>query len=203
MKKYSIALLLTLFLLSIPKKNIAQNQAYITQQNQFRAQQNQVFALNVLSNGLMAGIGGVIHKKKGEKFFPVFFKSFGKGCLGGVVKYTAKYQTHYFSSPRFNMLLPLNRAYFFLGHSITMNASRNEKILSNYYCNFYGVNFHYNHKAEKGEKFSSKLSLGSTVALATFFAEGNRLDLFKTLEFGQFYFDKSSTSKRNYCCHDK
>ena len=37
----------------------------------------------------MAGVGGVINKKPGEKFFLVFIKNFGKGCIGGAVKYTA------------------------------------------------------------------------------------------------------------------
>ncbi len=195
MKKYTLLILISLLFCSISKINIAQSQIYIDQQNQYRAQQNQVLAMNIFSNGLMAGIGGVIHKKKGEKFFPVFLKSFGKGCIGGAIKYTAKYQTNIFRSQQFNILLPINRAYFFLGHSITMNASRNEKMLSNFYANFYGVNFHYNNKAEKGERFNSRLSLGTMVSLGTFLAEGNRLDFIKTLEFGEFYFDKSSTSK--------
>ena len=96
MKKYTLIILSILFF--APIHFFGQNQAFINQQNQYRAQQNQVLITNVLSNGLMAGIGGVIHKKKGEKFFPVFLKSFGKGCVGGMVKYTAKYQTHFFSN---------------------------------------------------------------------------------------------------------
>ena len=69
MKKYTLIILSILFF--APIHFFGQNQAFINQQNQYRAQRNQVFVTNVLSNGLMAGIGGVIHKKKGEKLFPV------------------------------------------------------------------------------------------------------------------------------------
>ena len=156
----------------------------------YQSQRNEILAYNVLSNGLMSGIGGVIHKKKGEKFFPVFIKSFGKGCLGGLIKYSAKSQTFTFRNSQLNLLAPINRAYFFLGHSITMNASRNEKMFSNYYCNFYGVNFHYDHLAKKGEKFNSRLSLGTVVSILDFsLIQKHKLDFYKTLEFGEFYYD--------------
>jgi hypothetical protein len=115
--------------------------------------------------------------------------------VGGLVKYSAKKQTYFLSTPYFNFLKPINRAYFFLGHSITMNASRNEKMLSNYYCNYYGMNFHYNNSAKRGERFSAKLSLATTTSLIVFLADGNKLDFYNTLEFGQFYFDKSNSSK--------
>lgn len=161
----------------------------------YGAQRNQIFAFNILSNGMMAGIGGVIHKKPGEKLLPVFFKNFGRGCVGGAIKYTAKYQTYYFRTEQFNGLLPLNRGLFFLGHSITMNASRNEKMLSNYYANFYGINFHYKHSSQRGERLDCRLSIGTTLSVIALIADNNTLDIFKTLEFGQFYFDKSDSAR--------
>lgn len=187
--KITKIVILVLFLTSSIKLTYSQN---------YQSQRNELLAYNVFSNGLISGIGGVIHKKKGEKFFPVFIKSFGKGCLGGLIKYSAKSQTYTFRNSQFNILAPVNRAYFFLGHSISMNASRNEKMLSNYYCNFYGVNFHYDHFAKKGERINSRLSLGTVASILNFsLIKKHKLDFYKTLEFGEFYYDLKPNTIHN------
>ena len=195
--KFKGFIILFLLIASYSKKLNAQIQNPADLQNQYRAQQNQILAYNILSNGLMAGVGGVINKKPGEKFFPVFIKNFGKGCIGGAVKYTAKYQTNYLKNQQLTFFAPINRAYFFLGHSITMNASRNEKILSNYYCNFYGVNFHYNGSEERGSRLNAKLSLANMASLISFSASGHKLDFYRTLEYGMFYFDLNPNTMIN------
>ena len=78
-----------------------------------------------------------------------------------------------------------------------MNASRNEKILSNYYCNFYGVNFHYNGSEERGSRLNAKLSLANMASLISFSASGHKLDFYRTLEYGMFYFDLNPNTMIN------
>lgn len=157
----------------------------------YQKQRNEIFISNVLSNGLISGVASTFNKKPTEKLWLVFAKNFGKGCLGGMIKYTAKYQTHYLHQPVMVFFAPINRAFFFLGHSIAMNASMNERMLEHYYCHFYGVNFDYKTSAAKGKRLSARLSLGSTVSLIYFLARGDKMDIYKTIEFGQFYLDLS------------
>lgn len=164
-----------------------------TRAQSYQGQRNQIFAYNILSNGLMSGIGGAINKKKGEKVLPVFFKSFGKGCLGGLIKYSAKSQTYYLRNQGMTFLAPFNRAFFFLGHSITTNASLNQRTFENYFCNFYGIDFNYKPYEVKGNKIQAKLSLGTAISVARFAAKGHKLNFYNTLEYGQFYFDMDSS----------
>jgi hypothetical protein len=161
----------------------------------FQSQRNEVLAYNILTNGIISGIGGVINKKKGEKFFPVFLKSFGKGSLGGLIKYSAKNQLYYQRSETFSFLAPINRAYFFLGHSIALNGSRNIGMLDDYHCNFYGINFNYKYKEKQGNRFSARLSLATMASVITIAADKNKLDFYRSLKYGQFYFDLSPNSK--------
>ncbi|MFK8039637.1 MAG: hypothetical protein AB8B74_15200, partial [Crocinitomicaceae bacterium] len=118
-----------------------------------------------------------------------FAKNFGKGCLGGLIKYSAKYQTHYFRQPFIVYFAPVNRAFFFLGHSMVMNASMNEALLETYFCNLYGFNFQYRAKEDKGNRLKTRLSLGTVGAVIYLSAFGDKVNIFKTLEYGQFYLD--------------
>lgn len=168
----------------------------------YQGQRNQIFAYNILSNGLMGGIGGVVNKKKGEKALPVFIKNFGKGCLGGLIKYSAKSQTYYLKNLNFTFLAPANRAFYFLGHSVVMNASKNQRTLENYYCNFFGIDFNYKPYAERGDKLNARLSLGTAISVAQFALIGHKLNFYNTLEYGQFYFDMDSSYTRKGKVYD-
>lgn len=163
----------------------------------YEQQQRQIFAVNIISNGLISGISGAIHKKKHEKLLPVFTKNFAKGCLGGFVKYLAKKETYHFRNNDRNYLLPFNRAFFFLGHSITMNASMNKKTFENYFCNFYGVDMRYQPYLEKGNRFSAKPSLGTLYSMARFINDGHKLDFKKSLIYGQYYFDLNPDTRNS------
>ncbi len=157
--------------------------------SQFQSQRNEIFAYNILSNGITCGISGAINKGKNEKVLPVFFKNFGKGCLGGLVKYSAKNQTYYLNNSSNTHFALLNRAFFFAGHSMSMNASMNEKLLEKYYLNLYGLNMVYQPKASDHPKFQVRASLGTLTALIYFSFRGHKLDFYKSLEYGQFYHD--------------
>jgi hypothetical protein len=56
--KFKGFIILFLLIASYSKKLNAQIQNPADLQNQYRAQQNQILAYNILSNGLMAGVGG-------------------------------------------------------------------------------------------------------------------------------------------------
>ncbi len=180
-------LLVFLFMLALNHTGIGQG---------YQAQRNQIAAYNVLFNGLIGGISGTLHKNKGEKVLPVFLKNFGKGCLGGLIKYSAKNQTYYLKSNSNIYFAPINRAFFFLGHSLVTNASRNLRTLENYHCNLYGVDFDYSPYKELGNRLKVRASLGTTISLISFLGQGHKLNFYKTLEYGLFYFDMDSTFNR-------
>jgi hypothetical protein len=159
----------------------------------FQEQKNQVFTINILSNGLMAGVGGLVNKSKKDKSFKTFAKNFGKGCLGGLVKYSAKSQAHYLSYPQFSFLAPFNRLYYFIGHSMVMNASENKNIFDTYYVNFYGVDMKIKTAREVKKRIDARLSLATTASVGYYLLKKNKLDFYKTLEYGVFYFNFDST----------
>ena len=163
----------------------------------YNKQRNELFAYNIVANGLISGVSSVFNKQPNEKMWGVFIRNFGKGCLGGLVKYSAKYQTFYFRQLSNLYFAPVNRAFFFLGHSMVMNASMNERLLSNYHCHFYGLNFNYRAQAAKGNRLSAKLSISTLLSVASLTLRGDRIDVFKTLEYGQFYLDLTSNTTQN------
>lgn len=178
--------LLVFLVLVLSKSAFSQN---------YQSQQSEIFAYNLLSNGLICGISGAINKDKGEKAFPTFLKNFGKGCLGGFIKYSAKKQSFYLRYDSHEYLAPINRAYFFLGHSVSMNASLNKRTFENFYFNFYGVDFNFRPYEEKGNRFSGRLSMGTVTSVIYFSALGHKLDFFKSLEYGQFFFELDPDTK--------
>lgn len=187
MKKF-FTLLLTLPLFYICKINKAFSQSY-------QSQQTQIFAYNILLNGLIGGIGGAINKKDNEKRMLAFGKNFLKGSLGGLIKYTAKYETYYLGYNNKPYLAKPNRLLYYLGYSFVYNASLNRNLFHSYHCQFYGVNFEFEFK----EKFhvNSRLSMLSTYFFIDFITRGYRLDLYKSLEYGLFFFDlKNNTVLR-------
>ena len=70
-----------------------------------------------------------------------------------------------------------------------MNASMNEKSFENIYFNYFGINFKYSASAERGERFSSKLSGGTLVSSILFLTYGDKFNFNKSLEYGLIYFE--------------
>jgi len=155
----------------------------------YRTQQNQLLAYNIISNGLMGGIGGMINKPKEVKWHKAFLNNFGKGCLGGLVKYSAKRNTRYQANENFNFLALPNRLFFFAGHSMVMNAALNKKVFDTYYLNLYGADIRYQRKDNNKPPFHVKLSLMSVVSFVDFTIQKHTFDLYRSLEMGIFYFD--------------
>lgn len=152
----------------------------------YSQQRSEVFFVNILSNAVIGGVGGAINKGKDEKVYRAFLRNFLKGGAGGLVKYTAKYQTYYLASPVTSVYAPINRLYYFLGHSMVMNASLNRKVLDTYYCNFYGVDLRFKRTSE--QKIHARLSLATLASAVYFGTKGFELDFYRSLEYGQLMF---------------
>lgn len=153
----------------------------------YRSQQTQILAYNIFLNGLIGGIGGAINKEKNEKGYLAFGKNFLKGGLGGIIKYTAKYETYYLRDENKSYLAKPNRLFYYLGYSFVHNASLNKKLWHSYHCQFYGINLELNF--EKKFYVKSRISLFTIGSVAYFFIIDNKLNLHKSLEYGLFYFD--------------
>lgn len=171
----------------LPVKNQAQS---------YDTQRNQILAYNILLNGVVAGVGGAIHKSPGEKTWKVFLKNFGKGSLGGLVKYSAKYQAYYLRYADNTFLAHPNRLFFFFGHSMVMNASLNQKLMSKYYCNLYGMDMVMNFENKDDKFLQARLSIATVVGFANFLIVGHEWDLYKSLEYGLFYFRMNPYEKK-------
>jgi hypothetical protein len=165
----------------------------------YRSQQNQLFAWNILSNGVMGGVGGMINRDHDEKWYMAFARNFGKGCLGGLVKYTAKNQTYYLRYSQNQFLALPNRLLYFAGHSITMNASLNKGIFDTYYCNILGVDmrWHLMNVQDDEKRFQARVSLMSVASALSVGAQHYSFDFYKSLEMGCFYFVMDTPTLHN------
>lgn len=81
----------------------------------YKAQQNKILFYNVISNGIVGGVGSLLNASNGDRNFKTFITNFGKGCLGGIIKYSAKRQTYNLHWSRLTFLAPINRAHYFFG----------------------------------------------------------------------------------------
>jgi hypothetical protein len=150
-------------------------------------QRSVVLATNLICNAVIGGVGGMIHKKPEEKRWQAFGRNFIRGTAGGLIKYSAKYQTYYFNQANSHFYAPLNRLYFFLGHSIVMNAAYNKKMLQTFHANFLGVDLRMDLSEE--EKLKARISLATLVSAVAFASRGYELNLYRSLEMGVLYFD--------------
>jgi len=158
-----------------------------TQAQSYSSQRSQVLLINTLSNALMGGFGGLINRQHHEKWYTAFARNFLKGGAGGLIKYTAKYQSFYLHDPSNSVYAPLNRLVYFLGHSMVMNAAYDRRAFERFYCNFYGVDLRFDSKAE--HKLQARVSLASLAGLAEYAAMGYQFNIYRTLQYGIFMFD--------------
>jgi hypothetical protein len=152
----------------------------------YHQQKRQLFTYNVLLNGFIGGIGGVINKSKGEKPLVVFGRNFLKGALGGMITYQAKYQLYQLKRPENFWYAPLIRAGYYVGYSFTYNASLNRSIFNSYHSQFYLFNFDMQFKG--GVRVLPRISVLSALSAGGFVVLGDKLDLKNSLRYGLFYF---------------
>lgn len=159
----------------------------------YEAQQNRMLAYNVLSSGLMGGIGGAINRNEGEKWHKAFIKNFGKACLGGLVKYQAKYQAYYLGQPNNGYWILPNRLHYFIGHSMVMNASLNKGLLDTYYANVWGIDVRVSTAKNPEKRIQARLSVGTLINTAVYLADGHTFNLHRSIEYGHISMDYDST----------
>ena len=116
----------------------------------YRSQQTQILTFNVLLNGVIGGIGGALNKEKGDKLLPVFAKNFLAGCIGGSIKYVAKYDSYNINydpelgnNQKFSGNAWLDKFIYSAGYSIVHNASLNQKPWESFQVNILGINLYY------------------------------------------------------------
>jgi hypothetical protein len=103
-------------------------------------------SMNMLSNGIISGIGSSIHHKNNESLGKAFINGFWKGCLGGGLNYSAMklVQKSAFNN-NLNYVWP-SRFVNSLGSSIVMNGIENKGVLSSVSMNLYFLNLMYDGK---------------------------------------------------------
>jgi hypothetical protein len=155
----------------------------------FHQQSRQLFGYNIILNGLIGGIGGLINKSKEENILKVFGRNFVKGSLGGIITYTAKYEVYQLRNPERFWVAPLDRAFYYLGNSFVYNASLNQNLFSAYRCQFYLFNFDFYFK--KKIRIVPRISLLSVASVSAFFIFSDHLNFKNSLRYGVFYFNQN------------
>jgi len=154
----------------------------------FAQQQRQFMAYNVGLNALIGGVGGLINKKKGEKWHQAFLKNMGFGAVGGLIKYHAKYEVYNVREGGMKGYAYLNRMYYYLGHSIVNNASLNRKVYSSYSFQLFLANVELSWQDQF--KIKPKLSLTTLFHNTQFLVTGHRINLKKSLNYAIIYYDR-------------
>ncbi|MBL4716765.1 MAG: hypothetical protein COC01_00230 [Bacteroidetes bacterium] len=153
----------------------------------YSSQQYQVLSYNLLLNGIIGGVGGAINKKPNEKTWTAFRKNFLYGCLGGSIKYFAKYDIYDLRGESNGFWAKPNRLNYYIGHSIVHNASLNRKIWSSFNCSLYGLNIELFFKDSFYVK--KRISTLTLYNLVYTISIGNKFNIDKSIKYGIFYFD--------------
>lgn len=82
---------------------------------------------NSLVGGFSAGLGGIINKKKDEKWYKVLARSFAFGTGGGLVMYGGKKINYWIGRKQSLGYAYLSRAVYSAGNSLLENAAANRK----------------------------------------------------------------------------
>jgi hypothetical protein len=155
----------------------------------YQQQRRQIFGYNIILNGLVAGVGGVINKSHEEKILNAFGRNFLKGAIGGIITYTAKFEVYQLRNPENYWIAPLDRAFYYIGNSIVYNASLNKSIFDSYRCQFYLFNIEIHLKRKF--KVTPRISLLSLASLGTFFILQDHLNFKNSIKYGLFYFNEN------------
>ena len=106
-------------------------------QAQFKINNNKdVFLFNVISGGIIGGIGSMINKNN-EKTYKAFFKGFYKGALGGTLVYGGKQMLSNFSRTHNYSNIWASKVLAYSGISMIENAAANKKLLSDLHLNLF------------------------------------------------------------------
>jgi hypothetical protein len=149
----------------------------------FERVRNDFLVMNVITGGIISGVGSAIHKKKDQSRGKAFLIGFGKGCIGGGFTFAGKYLTYEIKE---------NRSYYYgwpckllhaTGASIIENGAQNKPMFSNFALD-YGP-----FRIDISKKPSLRIMPFATAGIIFHFINGNKFDLKTTLQSGTFYFE--------------
>jgi len=150
-------------------------------------------AFNVVTNGIIAGIGSGIHKKEHETFFHAFGQGAWKGATGGMLNYYGMRLVEVSANnDNLNWIWP-GRIINALGSSITYNAVKNDKIWSSFAMNVFFMNVQYDGKVHLRV---DPLSLGYATVLT--FRKDMRFDFKNSLLTGSTLFEQKADTSTLY-----
>ena len=108
---------------------MAYSQSNISNQT-LNSRRMELCTLDILTAGIIGGVGSIINKHPNQTKFQAFKKGFVKASVGGFVSFTAKYNSFRVAEGNWGYTY-LNRSLNCLGASMIENASANKPILSN------------------------------------------------------------------------
>jgi hypothetical protein len=169
-----------IILLLIPSIGLSQS---------FETRRNQFFIGNVITAGVIGGVGSAIHKKEGQSRGKAFLSGFWKGCIGGSLTLTGKYLTYEITRHE-------NYAYGWpakivhaTGASIIENAAQNKPLWDNWAVDFGPVRFDINQKG----KALVRLQPFKLVGIGYNILQGNSLLIKNSILTGSMTFSMKDT----------
>lgn len=152
----------------------------------FETRSRQFFAMDVLTGGIIGGIGASFHKKEGQTRGNAFLKGFAKGCVGGSFTFTGKYMTYgLFKYERYEMAWPAKIVHS-AGASMIENAARNAAIYDNWALDYGPVRVDVNYKGKIHPRIQP-FALASLIA-TSLAGDKTKFDIKRTLQSGTPYF---------------
>ncbi|MCD6066244.1 MAG: hypothetical protein K0S33_1070 [Bacteroidetes bacterium] len=138
------------------------------------------FVYNSLIGAFSGGIGSVINKHKGQKWYKAFAKGFTIGFGGGAISFTGKKLNYYIAKEQNLGYAWVSRTVFSAGNSIVENAAANRDFWSvwHYDVSFVRLEFH-----TKDMSLTPRIMPSMLVSTA-FMAVYGKMDLKRSLQSG-------------------
>jgi hypothetical protein len=141
-------------------------------------------SINIISSGIIGGIGSGIHKHENQTFGQAFVNGFYKGCIGGAINFESK-KILAIQSQKENLDWKLcwgSKIINSISNTIIYNASNNNKTwLGHYQLNIGFIRLSVDHKIQ-----IDPVSLG---CMAYIFSQGGNLNINNSLMTGTPIFD--------------
>jgi len=110
---------------------------------------SQAAVYNIVSSGIVGGIGAIINKKPNQKTSNVFFKGMYQGAIGGYVVFESKRILRQFSrTSNYGYIWP-SKIVNSVGNSIVYNAASNRNLWERWHINIGFNHLEYDLKRQK------------------------------------------------------
>ena len=149
---------------------------------------------NVISSGIIGGIGAIINKKPEQKTGKVFLKGVYQGAIGGYIVFESKRVLREFSRTNDYGYIWPSKILNTVGNSIIMNAASNRDLWERWYINI-GFN-HLEYDFKRAKKLRYKALPFALIGGCIGFIKGS-LDIKRSFASGFFIF-KEKYSSQNY-----